>query len=100
MMRIRMIPLASREMLRAARWYDRNGRASGNCLLDEIRTGFVSIRELPNAGAPIDAVYRRKLLQTFPYSIVYRVDADAIVVVAIANFKRRPGYWRRRTKAV
>jgi toxin ParE1/3/4 len=31
-----------------------------------------------------------------PYSIVYVADDDAIVILAVAHHKRRPGYWLRR----
>ena len=50
----------------------------------------------PGAAPIVDASFRRKLLNTFPYALIYRFDIDEIVVVAVANLKRRPGYWRRR----
>jgi len=39
---------------------------------------------------------RRILLRRFPYAVVYRVEAQRVLVVAIAHQRRRPGYWRRR----
>lgn len=39
---------------------------------------------------------RRVLLRRFPFTVIYRADADRVVVVAIAHQKRRPGYWSRR----
>jgi hypothetical protein len=36
------------------------------------------------------------LLARFPYSILYRVRADHIRVLAIAHQNRRPFYWRGR----
>jgi plasmid stabilization system protein ParE len=32
----------------------------------------------------------------FPYTIVYRVRENTIVIVAIAHHSREPGYWRGR----
>ena len=32
----------------------------------------------------------------FPYTIVYRVRDQDIVIVAIAHHSREPGYWRHR----
>ena len=93
-----MIPMARRGMLRAARWYDRRSSGLGNKLLDEIRSSFLAILEFPEAFPPIDESYRRKLLEVFPYALIYRVDGKTITIVAVANFKRRPGYWRRRTQ--
>jgi len=56
-----------------------------------------SIRERPAAWARWkDSKVRRKILRQFPYSIFYVVDDDAVVIVAIAHHKRRPGYWKPR----
>jgi toxin ParE1/3/4 len=95
-MKLVMIPLTQREMLRAARWYDRRGKGLGDRLLDDIRASIVAILEFSAAQPAIDAVYRRKILDAFPYTLIYRNDGDTITIVAVANFKRRPGYWRKR----
>ena len=99
-MKLSMLPPARAEMLRAARWYDGQGAGLGDRLLDEIRNACVAIQEFPAAGSPVDGIYRRKLLDKFPYSLVYRIDGEDIVIVAVANFKRRPRYWRKRMKGV
>lgn len=39
---------------------------------------------------------RRVLLRHFPFGIIYRVDSERILVVAIAHQRRRPGYWQQR----
>jgi len=36
---------------------------------------------------------RRRVLRTWPYSVVYTVDAESVLIVALAHHKRRPGYW-------
>ncbi len=41
---------------------------------------------------------RRRVLAKFPYSMIYREKEDAILIVAIAHAKRRPGYWAKRLK--
>jgi mRNA-degrading endonuclease RelE of RelBE toxin-antitoxin system len=35
-------------------------------------------------------------LHTFSYNLVYVVESDEIVILAVAHHKRRPGYWRGR----
>jgi hypothetical protein len=95
-MNVVMIPLARREMFQAARWYDRQGVDLGNRLLDDIRQSLLAIREFAFAFPSVDGTYRRKLLDTFPYALIYRVDGEVVTIVAFANLKRRPGYWRRR----
>ena len=94
-----MIPVARREMLRAAQWYDQRVPGLGSELLDEIRTGLLAIRDFPLAQPIIDPPFRRALVDRFPYALIYRIEAEDIVIVAVANLKRRPGYWRRRGSA-
>jgi plasmid stabilization system protein ParE len=97
-MKLVMLPLARREMFRAARWYDRKSPGLGDRLLDEIRQSLLAVLEFPAAFPSIDLTHRRKLLDVFPYNLVYRIDEETITIIAVANFKRHPEYWRRRTK--
>ena len=39
---------------------------------------------------------RRCLLRVFPYSLLYTIESDFILIVAVMHGKRRPGYWRYR----
>ena len=37
---------------------------------------------------------RARVLDEYPYTLMYRVDDDEVLIVAIAHQKRKPGYWR------
>ncbi len=96
-MKITTIALARREMLRAARRYDREKPQLDDRFLDAVKDGLTAILEFPTAHPPIvGSPYRRKLLTTFPFALVYAIDGDEVVVVAVANFSRKPRYWRGR----
>ena len=95
-MRITMIAAAKAEMHRAARWYERRGNGLGHRLLDDVRASLLAVRDFPVAFPTIDPSYRKKLLDVFPYALIYRVEADEVIIVAVANLKRRPRYWRSR----
>ena len=41
---------------------------------------------------------RKKVISNFPYSILYAIENDLIVIVAVAHHKRRPIYWHRRVR--
>ena len=75
-MKVKMLPAARAELHRAAIWLDRRGRDLGNRLLDEIQASIGSVREFPSAFPPMDAVYRKKLLEVFPYALIYRIEID------------------------
>lgn len=52
------------------------------------------VRRDPMLGAPYLHGTRRKLLLRFPYSFVYSVESDDLVLVtAVAHHRREPAYW-------
>lgn len=50
----------------------------------------------PAQFALIDAKHRGVMVARFPFRVIYRVESDRVLIVAIARAKRRPRYWRRR----
>jgi hypothetical protein len=52
--------------------------------------------EALHLGREVDRDLRRMLLHRFPFSLVYSVEVDAILIVAVAHYGRRPGYWQSR----
>lgn len=91
-----MLPLAQQEMLRAAIWYDKKSIGTGDRFLDGVRAGLLAIKEFPGAAPTIGEPYRRKILSDFPYGLVFRLEEDTAVIIAVAHLKPRPRYWKRR----
>ena len=62
---------------------------------------FQAIRERPLSCAkletlPADEPYRRALLPTFRYAMVFEVLDAEMVVVAVPHTSREPNYWLKR----
>lgn len=47
----------------------------------------------PRLGKPLSSRVRALPISRFPYSVIYRITSEAIIVLAIAHQRRRPGYW-------
>ena len=45
---------------------------------------------------PDDEPYRRALLSTFRYVVIFEVVSDEILIVAVAHTNRRHNYWLKR----
>lgn len=82
------------EVEAVARWYAERSSTAAIAFSDEIDAAESAIVRLPEAWPSFDHGTRRYLLRRFPYSVVYRVEPDRIVIVAVAHARRRPGYWR------
>lgn len=50
----------------------------------------------PELGKPVSPRMRALPISRFPYSVIYRITSDAIIVQAIAHQRRRPAYWAQR----
>lgn len=58
-----------------------------------IEQALTLMRQFPEMGVPGAAKTRALALTKFPYSLIYRVNANDVRVIAIAHHSRRPGYW-------
>jgi hypothetical protein len=54
--------------------------------------------EFPDVGTPYKYGTRRVFPKKFPFSIGYIVQEAEVYIVAIAPFRRKPGYWRARAE--
>jgi len=90
------LPEAEEEMLEAARFYEAQTSGLGADFLLEIRRATEGISKNPRAGRVLRGKVRRRLVRRFPYGLLYYVDPNEIVVVAVMHLRRRPGYWRGR----
>ena len=84
---------AEEELNAAAVFYESRESDLGNEFLEELSQGFSRIGEHPLSYSVHFDDYRRYLMNRFPYSVVYRIEQDAILVFAVAHLRRRPGYW-------
>jgi hypothetical protein len=78
-------------------FYDAQLDGLGLRFLTAIEETTERISASPDAGAPLQGEYRKRIVPGFPYSIIYRVWEDYVYVVAVAHQHRRPGYWRERS---
>jgi hypothetical protein len=67
--------------------------ARGLDFLDEIDRVVRLVKAYPLASPEIEPEVRRCLFARFPYSLVYGIDGETIVVIAVAHSHRLPRYW-------
>lgn len=94
------LPEADEEFREAVRYYENEAPGVGLRFIAEVRRGVAFITENPFAAAPVGNGIRRKVLNHFPYSLLYSVESELVVIVAVAHVKRRPRYWRVRIKEI
>jgi plasmid stabilization system protein ParE len=76
----------------------RAARASEPSSKKKIDAVLETILQFPHAAPQWrDRPDRRvAVLDRFPFTVVYQIEEDEIVILALAHMSRRPGYWSRR----
>ena len=78
--------------------YRQESPLTADRFLAEVRLSLKRIAAHPKLYPPYSKNTRRRVLGSFPFSVVYRETADSILIVAIAHAKRREGYWAMRLR--
>jgi len=89
-------PDAALEFEEAARYYRARGRVLGDRFAAEVRFAIRRIIETPGRWRVIEEDVRRSTVRMFPYSVLYTIEPDFILILAVMHGKREPGYWRYR----
>ena len=89
-------PDARLEYREAAAFYEARQVGLGSAFTREIETAIEQILEAPERFRFIEQDVRRCLTRTFPYGVLYTVESDLVLIIAIAHGSREPGYWQKR----
>ena len=98
MISVAFLPPAEEEMVAAAQFYESHSHGLGAEFLDEVQRSVQVLSSNPRTAPVIKAGIRRRLLKRFPFGILYAVESDTVVVLAVMHLRRRPGYWESRAK--
>lgn len=95
-MKVRFLSLADQEVDAAVAWYGELAEGADRDFLDELDRVIRLIRIYPLLATQIEPQVRRFLFPRFPYSLIYGIDQETIVVIAVAHQHREPRYWNDR----
>ena len=89
-----IVPQAKLEFDEIVLYYHNERPYLAKLFIVEINKGLDLLERYPESGTQFWEDYRRIMIQTFPYFIVYRVSGDEMVVTAFAHQHRKPDYWK------
>lgn len=99
-MKVRFLEIAQVELDDAIRYYNAEFPDLGDAFLVETLSAIDRVQRFPDAWHPLGEDTRRCRLRRFPYGVIYCMDGETLLVVAVANLHRRPDYWKDRLKQV
>ena len=89
---------ARQELLDAIEYYEHEYLGLGKQFEAEARKTVLRIVEYPEAGSVVRGDVRQSLLSKFPYKLLYAIEKEHIIIIAVAHQHRRPDYWIDRNK--
>jgi hypothetical protein len=83
---VRFLDIAEIELDEAINWYDLQAPGLGDAFLVEVLAAVQRITLYPEAWHPLDEGIRRCRLTRFPYGLIYAVDKNDLLVLAVAIY--------------
>jgi len=93
MMRVVFTRIATQELEDAVRFYELEYAGLGRSFKEEVKKAALRVAEYPKAWSIERGEVRKCLLHRFPYKLLYSVEEDHVLVIAIAHQHRNPDYW-------
>jgi plasmid stabilization system protein ParE len=84
---------AEEELLNEIGYLELQAHGLGRRFFAEIRRAEDRIAQFPESAQEICPGIRKRMLRTFQYSIIYALEPNGALVLAVAHYRRRPGYW-------
>ena len=91
-------PEAESEFFDAINYFEEQVEGMGNTFSREIFFTIRKITYFPFAWTLISRNARRILVNRFPFGIIYQLNDDEILIVAVMHLSREPNYWKGRNK--
>jgi len=91
-MRVVFSKFAKLELEDAVRFYEAQYSGLGKRFKDEVRKSALRIAEYPTAWSSENSEIRKCILHKFPYKLLYSIERDHILILAVAHQHRKPNY--------
>jgi plasmid stabilization system protein ParE len=95
-MTYRFLSPAQQELARAMEYYDRSVPGLGLQFLDELERTVHRILLQPEAWTRLSENHRRCRMRRFPYGVIYSLERDTVLIVAVFHLHRHPDSWKER----
>jgi plasmid stabilization system protein ParE len=97
-MRFEFHPEALAEYEDAARYYAGCQDGLELRFIAAVEHAVQGIIETPERWLVLEDDIHRCLTRVFPYAVLYSIEPDYVLIIAVMHSHREPGYWRKRIK--
>jgi plasmid stabilization system protein ParE len=94
--RLEFHPEALAEYEFAASHYESRQVGLGHRFVSSVESAIQSILDAPLTWPILEQDVRRRLARVFPYAILYSIEPEYVLILAVMHCHQQPGYWRSR----
>ncbi len=98
-MRIALHPEALAEFKDAAQYYAGCQENLELRFIAAVEAVLDRIQQNPEWARIFEDNIRRSLTHVFPCAVLYSIEPDYLLIIAVMHCNREPGYWRHRVKS-
>jgi len=95
-MKVEFHPDAAEELGKAVDHYDGAEPGLGQDFALEVHAAVQRVASFPTAWPVLDGDIRRCMTNRFPYGVLFAVEPDKILILAVMHLHRHPDYWKNR----
>jgi hypothetical protein len=92
---VRFTRRAADEICLAQGWYESQQRGLGQQFVGFVDEVIATLQRTPNVYVSVGGGYRRAVLKKFPFSLVYQVRGDVVVIAGCMHHRRESQFWLR-----
>ena len=97
-MQVKFLTPARSDVREIIGYYNDQRDGLGSEFTTELRQTLMRVKHYPRAWSPLSTRVRRCRVNRFPYSVIYQVRDDVILIAAIQHHQQQPDSWRNRIK--
>ncbi|MDP2387505.1 MAG: type II toxin-antitoxin system RelE/ParE family toxin [Bacteroidota bacterium] len=91
-------PEAEQELIESVNYYNDCEPGLGHDFSIEVYAAICRVIAQPKAWQILRHGVRRSLVSRFPYGVLYYIEKNEIVILAVMHLSRKPNYWKKRKK--
>jgi toxin ParE1/3/4 len=87
---------AENELAEAVEWYDNQRPGLGKELVAAVRAVLDQVGRQPSFYPAVAHRVHQAIVTKFPYSVIYRVRGNKVMILAVFHSSRDPVIWQKR----
>lgn len=88
----RFLSICEEELAKSIDHYGDISSELGRAFFESLDSTIAKLLAAPEIGVPVGPDLRSFNIRKFPFNVIYTIEEDELVIIAVAHHSRKPGY--------